>query len=168
MQSAEVKTMKLHVLPRGLRRLTDQEYVEQARKAVKASQRWGRWLFAIQILGGVGYFVLALGILNIVFWGADVLGLRIGAGLGLGIGFGTVAGYMMLHGYHHVIQACSCLGGHRESELLVRYHDALAFLADSEMNDSAGSSDLPNGPRTPGLATTTQRVPNRLPLPTSD
>lgn len=127
----------------GWRPVSDEEFIEQVRRAVELQRRW-RWaLIALR----VGYALVFIGVL-VTFanrWAGlarvfDVFANRwiISSGFGVGLLLGLALGQII---YKLVFDLIFVFPSLRAEQLLLRYHDALLELS----REDPESADDPRG-----------------------
>jgi hypothetical protein len=138
-------------LPNRIRRLirreTDAECIDRARKRMRSLEKWGKWVAASYAAMGIAMVALA-----VCFSCLVVSFVRLGAnaqipaaprqadlawmGFSLGLMFGFLAGLLLFKGMFYVVEAIVFLRGNRTCELLLRYHDGIRTAMQNEGEES--------------------------------
>jgi hypothetical protein len=134
--------------------LSDEEYVARVRAGVAMHQRWRGWLVGLYGAALVAFLGLAVLGANLAARFGQLAGGRAPALLGFGCGalLGVVSGGVGLKAAHGLWFALSAL---RTERLLLRYHDALADLAQASgaplgWSDLSCAGELPINSPSPG------------------
>jgi hypothetical protein len=115
--------------------LTDSEVVERARKRIQRSRRYGKWLALLFEVAMVTAMACLAGFMS---WAINFLIPNQAVGdLAGGILIGFLCGGLFVYFIQRLRHAIWVLQGDRNSELLVKYHDALIELARSKSPPAA-------------------------------
>ncbi|MGO8745508.1 MAG: hypothetical protein ACLQNE_05920 [Thermoguttaceae bacterium] len=142
-----------------IRRETDAECIDRVRKQVRLTEKWGRWTLVSSLITGIASVALAIGFGYGVQLVANLCGnvqnpvapqprelAWMGFSLGLILGF--IAGFSLFKGMHYLVEGIELFRGDRINELLLRYHDAIMTMMQSERAESANAAngEQPEGP----------------------
>lgn len=114
------------------RKRSDIAVIEQTRNHNERRRRWGKWLFAFNLIMVVVYVVLIIALGNLVAGMANFNpGQPVGFRDGMWIGFtlGSMGGMCLFHIAHFLAKALVTSFADDRDELLVRYYDVIATLS---------------------------------------
>lgn len=116
--------------------VSDGEYVERIRRGVAHFERWRRWEIGFYAALSVAWFAALVTLGWTQFLKRQIQGLPLGVGIGIIVG--SLTGLTTIKLAHGLIFAL--VSSRRTEKLLLRYHDALAALAETrEPADAVGN-----------------------------
>lgn len=117
---------------------SDSEIIEEARKTVRLSKKWGRWVVVLQLVFAATCFVVSCWIVQFGLQLANQVrnvpgqpAIPGGAGFGLSIGItvGIAAGVFLMKGVEQLILGIGFFARFdRISRLLLTYDDTVSYL----------------------------------------
>jgi hypothetical protein len=121
--------------------LTDSEHVETIRRQLNWQQRFGKWLALLTAAGSVVFFVVAYKLILMLGLGGVQVGNVAIAGFIFGAFLGFVFGLFVWRAAEQFVRAIVLLKPDRASVLLVKYHDMLVKIAETQQAHSPRSED---------------------------